>query len=315
MTIEVLEPGALTTVQDPVGRRGWRHLGVPMGGAADRWSARLANRLVGNAEADAGIEFTLSGPVLQFEMPSTVALVGRFDAAVDGLPLAPARARALRAGSVVRIASGVDARGYLAIAGGIDLPRVLGSASTDLRTGFGGLDGRALDVGDRLPIGRPAGGAARWTGASAEGPIRIVPGPHVDRLAGTRALTAAHWEIGTDADRTGVRLDGPRIDALGPEIDSMGVPEGAVQVPPDGRPIVMLSDRPVTGGYPVPWVVVAADVGRLARLRPGTEVRFVEVTFDEARAAWADAERQLTATEPLDAGEGDVPGSWAGSHV
>ena len=117
MTIEVLEPGALTTVQDPVGRRGWRHLGVPMGGAADRWSARLANRLVGNAEADAGIEFTLSGPVLQFEMPSTVALVGRFDAAVDGLPLAPARARALRAGSVVRIASGVDARGYLAIAG------------------------------------------------------------------------------------------------------------------------------------------------------------------------------------------------------
>ena len=314
MTIEVLEPGALTTVQDPVGRPRWRHLGVPVGGAADRWSARLANRLVGNAETDAGIEVTLSGPVLRFETPSTIALVGRLDATVDGLPLAPARARTLRAGSVVRIGSGPDARGFLAIAGGIDLPRVLGSASTDLRTGFGGYDGRALQVGDRAPIGRPAGGAARWTGAGAEGPIRVVPGPHVD-LVGTRGLGDARWNIGAEADRTGIRLDGPQITDLGPEIDSMGIPEGAIQVPPDGRPIVMLADRPVTGGYPVPWVVIAADVGRLARLRPGTDVRFVEVTFDEARAAWLEAERQLTAVESLDADEGDVPGGWAGSHV
>ncbi len=314
MTIEVLEPGALTTVQDSVGRHGCRHLGVPVGGAADRWSARLANRLVGNAVADAGIEVTMAGPVLRFESPSTIALVGGLDATVDGLPLAPARARAVRAGSVVRIGSGPDARAYLAIAGGVALPRVLGSASTDLRTGFGGYEGRALQAGDRLRVGRPAGGAARWTGAGAEGPIRIVPGPHADRLAGTTGLTSARWRIGTDADRTGIRLDGPRIEALGQEVDSMGMPEGAVQVPPDGRPIVMLADRPVTGGYPVPWVVIAADVSRLARLRPGAEVRFLEVTFDDARAAWAEAERQLTATEPLADDEADAPGGWAGSH-
>ncbi len=314
VTLEVLEPGALTTVQDPFGRPLWRHVGVPVGGAVDRWSARLANRLAGNPEDAALLEFALSGPTLAFSHPSTIALVGDFEATADGLPLPAASARAIRPGSVVRIAAGRDALGYLAVAGGLEVPVVLGSSGTDLRTGFGGLEGRAMRSGDRLVIGGRAPGAAqRWTGSAASGPIRVLPGPHIDRVA-PGALERERWQIGRDADRTGARLDGPPVHAPGSEIASMGLPEGAVQVPPDGRPIVMLADRPVTGGYPVPWVVIGADVGRIARLRPAAPVSFVTVSVAQARDAWLAAERELAALDPLRAEEDDQPGGWAGSH-
>ena len=317
MTIEVLEPGALTTVQDPFGRPDWRHVGVPIGGAADRWSARLANRLAGNPEDAALLELTLSGPTLAFSHPSTIALVGDFEATADGLPIPSGSARAIRAGSVVRIGAGSDARGYLAVAGGVDVPMVLGSRSTDLRAGFGGLEGRALRSGDLLLTGgRPPGPAHRWRGSAAApgGPIRLLPGPHIDRVPPHRALELVGWRVGGEADRTAVRLDGPAIHAPGPEIASMGLPEGAIQLPPDGRPIVMLADRPVTGGYPVPWVVIGADVGRIARLRPGSAVTFVTVTIAQARDAWLASERELVALEPLGQEEDDEPGGWAGSH-
>lgn len=316
MSLEVIEPGALTTVQDAVGRREWRHVGVPAGGAVDRWSARLANRLVGNADDEALLEITLVGPSLRFEDPSCVALVGGFDATVDALPLAPGTAREVRAGSVLRIGGSLDARGYVAVAGGIDVPSVLGSKGTDLRTGFGGVEGRALRAGDRLVTGAPRGPAMRWTGSSPRGPIRVVPGPHIDRVEAA-AIERGPWRIGGEADRTGARLDGPTIPATGPPIASMGLPEGAIQLPPDGRPIVMLADRPVTGGYPVPWVVIGADVGRVARLRPGDAITFVTVTVEQARAAWRAVEDELAALEPLrEAAEEseEALGSWAEAH-
>ena len=309
MSIEVVEPGILTTVQDTFGRRGWRHVGVPVGGAADPWGARLANRLVGNGDDAALLEVTLAGPTLRFNEPALVALVGEMAATLDGLPLRPNAARSVRSGAQLRIREGKDARAYLAVGGGLVVEPLLGSAATDLRTGFGGLDGRALRVGDRLAHGAATGSGFRWLGAEPTGPIRIVPGPH----AGVDGLTGRAWRIGQEADRTAVRLDGPRMEAAVAGVPSMGLPLGAVQLPPDGRPIVMLADRPVTGGYPVPAVVIRADIGRVARLRPGDELRFASVSLEEARGALRRAEEALATIEALQPPPDDQLG-WAGSH-
>lgn len=307
MSIEVIEPGILTTVQDPFGRRDWRHVGVPQGGAADPWSARLANRLVGNPDGAAHLELTLAGPTLRFTETALVALVGEVAATLDGLPLRPGTARPVRGGAQLRIGEGRDARAYLAIGGGLQVEPLLGSASTDLRSGFGGIEGRALRAGDRLTHVPSAPRGYRWLGTPPSGPIRIVAGPH----SGIPSLVGPSWRIGPEADRTGVRLDGPPI--TGGEVASMGLPLGAIQVPPDGRPIVMLADRPVTGGYPVPAVVIGADIGRVARLRPGDELRFASVSLEEARSALRRAEEELVALEALDA-PGDDELGWAGSH-
>ena len=299
--IEILEPGPLTSVQDPVGRRGWRHLGVPVGGAADAWSARLANRLVGNPEDAALLEITLGGLVLTVDRPTRLALTGGLEA--SGLPAN--EGRTVGAGTTLQIEAADGARGYLAVAGGVVVEPVLGSVSTDLRTGFGGLEGRALRVGDRLEVGSPRGAAGRWSGRRESGPVRVVAGPHPDGFE--RLL--AEWTVAVEADRTGVRLGGPALDPEG-EVPSLGLPEGAIQVPPDGRPIVMLADRPVTGGYPVPACVIRADIGRVAQLRTGDRLTLASVSLEEARDALRRAEDQLAAIE---APEEDGLG-WAGAH-
>ncbi len=310
MTIEVVDGGPLTTVQDPIGRRAWRHLGVPVGGAADGWSARLANRLVGNPDGAALLEMTFAA-TLRCTTHATISLTGGLDGTVDGLAVPRDTARLLRAGAVLRVEPGPGARGYLAVGGGIDVPLVLGSRSTELRTGFGGYAGRPLRAGDRLSIGRPGGVPMRWIGRDQAdgGPIRLTVGPQAEGLLD--ALAAGTFTVSAQADRTGVRLE-EHLPAGG-ETSSMGLPLGAVQVPPDGRPIVMLADRPVTGGYLVPAVVARADVGRVAQLRPGDVVRFAPVSLEEARAAWRRAEEELAALEPLGAAEDDELG-WSGSH-
>lgn len=307
MTIEILEPGPLASVQEPFGRPGWRHLGVPVGGAADSWSARLANRLVGNSDDAALLEITLGEAVIDTQRTAWMALTGGLRASAGGIELPRLEAWRLRPGATVRIRAGDGGRGYLAVGGGLVVDAVLGSPSTDLRTGFGGHDGRALRAGDRLDVGRMAGQPARWTGARPGGPIRIVPGPH----PGVFAALEVDWTVAVEADRTGVRLDGPRVE--GGEVPSMALPLGAIQVPPDGRPIVMLADRPVTGGYRVPACVISADVGRVAQLRTGDALTFASVSAEEARDALERAERELAALEPLEAAEDDEPG-WAGSH-
>jgi biotin-dependent carboxylase-like uncharacterized protein len=307
VTIEILQPGPLTSVQDPFGRPGWRHLGVPVGGAADPWSARLANRLVGNGDGAALLEITLGEAVIGTERTAWMALSGGLRASAGGIELPRHEAWRLRPGATVRIRAGDGARGYLAVAGGLTVEPVLGSPSTDLRTGFGGLDGRALRAGDRLGVGPVVGRPVRWTGSLTAGPIQIVPGPHPDSIAALEA----DWTVAVEADRTGARLDGRRLQ--GGEVPSLGLSLGAIQVPPDGRPIVMLADRPVTGGYLVPACVIRADIGRVARLRTGDEVRFASVSTDEARAELRRTEQELAAIEPLEATEDDELG-WAGSH-
>jgi 5-oxoprolinase (ATP-hydrolysing) subunit C len=305
--IEILEPGPLTSVQDAFGRLDWRHLGVAVGGAADPWSARLANRLVGNPDGAAVLEVTLGGATIGTDATAWMALTGGLRGSAGGIDLPLHEAWRARAGTAVRIRAAHGARGYLAIGGGLAVPHVLGSASTDLRTGFGGVEGRALRSGDRLDVGAASGSPARWTGASASGPIRILPGPHGEGLAELET----DWTVAVEADRTGVRLDGPTIQ--GGEVPSMGLPLGAIQVPPDGRPIVMLADRPVTGGYRVPACVIRADIGRVGQLRTGDQVRFASVTLEEARDALIRAERELDGLEQLDTAQDDDL-SWAGSH-
>lgn len=152
--IEVVEPGLLTSVQTTTGRPGLRHLGVPVGGAADAWSARLANRVVGNPDDAPLLEITVRGPTLRFTLATRIGLTGAaLDAALDGLPVPACTSRPVRAGASLRIGSGRGARAYMAVAGGLLVDPVLGSAATDLRSGFGGLDGRALREGDRLEHG------------------------------------------------------------------------------------------------------------------------------------------------------------------
>ena len=303
--IEVLEAGPLTSVQTAFGRPAWRHAGVPVGGAADGWSARLANRLVGNDDDAALLEITLGGARLRVHRPAMVAMTGGTRAFVSGLELPFATGVAIRAGAELRIELGDGARGYLAVAGAIAVDEVLGSASTDLRSGFGGHGGRALRAGDRLELGRGSGAPSRWIGTRRGGPIRVVQGPHGD----PRELEG-DWLVAPEADRTGARLDGPPL--IGGEVPSMGLALGAIQVPPDGRPIVMLADRPVTGGYRVPACVIGADVGRVAQLRTGDALTFASVSLDEAAEALRRAEEELAAIEPLE-GSGDELG-WAGSH-
>ena len=256
---------------------------------------------------------TLTGPELRFHAETAIALTGAaFDATLDGLPLPPFVGRRVRRGSVLRVGMGDGARGYLAVAGGIRVPVVLGSMSTDLRTGFGGHEGRALRAGDRLTLGSPSGSIRRWTGRRADGPIRILPGPHHSLLR-LNAITEQAWVVGVEADRTGVRLDGHLLDGGQREVASMGLAIGAIQLPPDGRPIVMLADRPVTGGYPVPACVIRADVGRVAGLRTGDAVTFAPVSIEEARAALRQLEEELAALEDAGAPPDDEP-AWAGAH-
>jgi biotin-dependent carboxylase-like uncharacterized protein len=305
--IEVLEPGPLASVQEPFGRRGWRRYGVPAGGAADPWSARLANLLAGNPEGAALIEVTLGGAAFRLDHSAVVAVTGGLEATVGGMLMSRKAAMRVPAGATVRLDPGDGARGYLAIGGGVVAVPVLGSAATDLRSGFGGHDGRALRAGDRLAIGDRRARPGTWTGHRMAGPIRVAEGPQPAVL---EELVAGAWTVGVEADRTGVRLDGAPLGGGG-EVPSMGLPLGAIQVPPGGIPIVMLADRPVTGGYTAPACVIGADVGRVAQLRTGDPVTFALVTREDALRAWEEASRALSAVEPI--GPDDHPG-WAGSH-
>lgn len=303
--LRVIAPGARTTVED-LGRRMVARYGIPGGGAFDPLALIAANRLVGNRDDDAGLEVTLGGPTLENAGDETlaIAVVGADCSArlVHGAASAPVRAGGVvvcAPGDTLRLAFARDgARAWIAIAGGIDVPRVAGSRATALAAGFGGLSGRALVRDDVLAIGRKRGPHrdVTWrepSPAAACMPhvLRVQTGPQHDRFPADvlRALCARAWTVQSDSDRTGIRLtlvdeEPPAalrgVAGIAPE----GTTLGALQVPPDGRPIVLGPDRPVTGGYAKPALVIAADVGRLALLRPGDVVRFDAVSLDEALA-------------------------------
>lgn len=290
--VEVLHPGLLTLVQD-LGRPGWAHVGVGRCGAADAGALRLANRLVGNAEGAAGLEVLLGGLRVRVHGAATLALAGApAPAWLDDVPVGAHAPLEVRDGAVLRLdAPARGLRTYLAVRGGVDVEPVLGSRSTDRLAGLGPPP---LAAGDVLPVG-PAPRAWPPVDVAPVGPwprevvLPVVAGPHagwfvdgVARLwggAAGRARAVHGYTASPDSDRVAVRLDGPRVVRLarreGAELAPAGLVPGAVQVPPDGRPVVFGVDHPVTGGYPVVAVVRSAALGLLGQVRPGEHVRFV----------------------------------------
>ncbi len=283
--IVVRRPGLLTTIQD-LGRRGYAHLGVPHAGAVDVASLRLANRLVGNDESAAGLEITLVGPELVCDSPTYVALTGaQVAAAVEGRAVAMNAAYCVPAGAVLSIGSvTAGVRTYLGVRGGIDVPLVLGSRSTDTLSGLGPPK---LAAGSGLIVGS-AGRAEPWEEVAPTRPaemepvLRVTPGPRDNHLAtgAVEALCRTIWTVTSKSDRTGVRLEGrPLRWRQQRELRSEGIATGAIQVPRDGQPIVFLANHPTTGGYPVIAVVTEADVALAAQARPGTALRFRTVAL------------------------------------
>ncbi len=271
--IEVLAPGPSATVQD-TGRRGHAALGVPPAGAFDRAAAALANRLVGNAADAAVLEVTLGGLVLRVHDAATVALTG---AACPGTLDWGAAVTLVAGGRIALRPPPIGLRSYLAVRGGFAVEPVLGSRSTDTLSGLGP---RPLRAGDRLAVGRATAGPVVGVVAAQDivaGPLQIVPGPRADWFtsAALETLTAVPWTVRAESDRIGLRLDGPSLERLRTgELPSEPLLPGALQVPPDGRPILFGPDGPVTGGYPVIAVLRDADLDRAAQLRPGDVVRF-----------------------------------------
>lgn len=283
--LEVEEGGLLTTVQD-LGRKGLRRLGVGGAGAMDPGALVLANLAVGNEPGAAGLECTIAGPALRFLKATRFAVAGADLGAVlerDDLGewrVPPGTAALARPGNRLVFSGRLSGcRAYVAFAGGIDVPRLLGSRSTDLSGGFGGLAGRALSAGDRLPLGRATGderprppSASPAPVAAAAVTLRVVLGPQDDHFGAEalRAFLSETWTVGATSDRVGCRLLGPvLLHEGGGEIVTDGMLPGSVQVPPDGQPIVMGADAPTTGGYPKIATVVTADLPLLAQVVPG----------------------------------------------
>ena len=329
MTIQVLRPGLLTTVQDN-GRPGLQSRGIGPGGAMDTLALRLANLLVGNEVSAAALEMTLTGPALRFDTDALIAITGAaLSPTIDGSPVPSGHAILTRAGTTLTFGEcTAGCRAYLAVAGGIDVPVVLGSRATNLRAHFGGVEGRALRAGDTLPVGVPspdavqlikrlgksdrnwiadhAGFSREVTGTTGlDAPMRLLPGAATDQLSpdSRRAMLDSTFRVSTRSDRMGYRLEGARLEvALAGDFTSEAVTWGTVQLPPDGQPIVLLADRQTTGGYPVIGYVAAVDLPVLAQRKPGDQLRFVTTTLAAAQHELLERERSIViATHALHA--------------
>lgn len=270
--IEVIATGPLATVQD-LGRPGYQQLGVPRSGAADQRAHRLANRLVGNAETAATVEFTLGGLGLRLHDPATLALTGAY------CPGGPDWQVALTVPAGYRLALAAPATGlrsYLAVRGGVAVEPVLGSRATDLLSGLGPA---VLSAGAMLPVGADTAGEPSGELAPKPtdgGPLQVLPGPRTDWFSDPYRLYDQAWTVTPESNRIGIRLAGnplhrSRIGELPPE----PMLPGSIQVPPNGLPIVLFRDAPVTGGYPVIGVLRTAELDRLAQRRPGDRLRLL----------------------------------------
>jgi biotin-dependent carboxylase-like uncharacterized protein len=280
--IELLRTGMLATVQDQ-GRIGYGHLGVPRSGAADQTSYRLANRLVGNPESAACLEFTLGGGAIRFHRACGVAVTGApAPLCLGGRPMATNQWARPAAGDVLELGMpDYGLRTYVAVSGGITIPAVLGSRSTDTLSGLGPP---LLQAGQRLTVGRehgtpPAGPdfVATPVPGSSEVTLGYRRGPRDDWFTADALarFESAAWQLTAHSDRVGARLSGPALPTEGgDQILSEGMVLGSIEIPASGQPIVFLADHPATGGYPVIGVVEPEDIAVLAQTRPGSTVRF-----------------------------------------
>jgi 5-oxoprolinase (ATP-hydrolysing) subunit C len=291
--LRVRSIGPLATLQDG-GRTGWLRFGVPGSGALDPRALAIANLLVGNRHAEGALELTLAGGEFVLEGARRIALAGAdMPLTIDGIACASGQSHGVAAGSVLRIgAARAGARAYLAVGGGFAAAPVFGSVATHLRSGIGGFTGRALAAGDVLPLGDAARDGPELRLAAPPPPsyprIRVVLGPQRESFtaAAIETLLAAEYRVSARSDRMGCRLEGPLLAHRGDfNIISDGVAPGSIQVPGGGAPIVLLSDRQTTGGYPKIATVISADLPRFGQMRPGDLVRFEAVDLDRAVAA------------------------------
>ncbi|RLC64375.1 MAG: KipI antagonist [Chloroflexota bacterium] len=301
MALEVLEPGLLTTVQD-LGRYGYERYGVPVSGAMDQFALRAANLLVGNPPHAAALEITLAGPTLRATDKCLIAVTGAdLSLRVNDWEMPPWMAIFVRQGWTITFGDRKSGcRAYLAVAGGIDVMPIMGSRSTYLSGGFGGVEGRALRQGDVIPVGVVPFHLPERAGRSfpsnlvpdySDAPeIHVVLGPQDDYFTdeGMATFLSGEYQVGPTSDRMGYRLQGPEIAHKGrADIISDGIPLGAVQVPANRQPIVMMADRQTTGGYPKIATVISADIPLLAQCLPGqSTVRFEAIGVEEAQSRY-----------------------------
>ncbi|WP_017936331.1 5-oxoprolinase/urea amidolyase family protein [Nocardioides sp. Iso805N] len=316
----VLDAGVQTTVQDAEGRPGYWSVGVPPSGAYDQLSFTLVNTAVGNGHLAAGLECVVRGPVIRLEADRLVCVGGgAHEATVDGRPLPVGEVRRVRAGQVLDVGpiAGAGMRGYVAVRGGIDVPRVLGSRATFILGGFGGLEGRPLQDGDLLPLGGEENLLAPVDVAELLPPmdhvwtLRVIAGPHGApeylTAPGLEELFGTTWQVDHRADRTGIRLVGPtpqwsRTDGgeagLHPSnLHDSAYPVGGIMLSGD-TPVIVGKDGPSLGGFVVPAVVIGADLWMLGQLRPGDTVRLLPVVPEVAEEAVAVRRDALEALRP-----------------
>lgn len=302
--IDVVRAGLLTTVQD-LGRWGHQASGVPVAGPMDTFSHRLANLLLGNPQDAATLEITLIGPELLFEVETMIAICGaEFETACNGQSIPAATSVVVPRGARLQFGRRrTGARAYLAVAGGVQTPVLLGSRSTHLVSGMGGVGGRALAAGDRLPILSAATTAAAGRRAppatlpaNGRARLRMLPGPQVDWFGADAltTLTTVSFQISPRSNRMGYRLDGPPVtrNRTGEPV-SEPLAFGAIQVPAAGEPILLMADRQTAGGYPKIGCVISADLPIAGQLAPGDFIEFAMCSRQEAAAALIARERPL----------------------
>ncbi|HZS18002.1 MAG TPA: biotin-dependent carboxyltransferase family protein [Candidatus Udaeobacter sp.] len=310
MSVLVERAGFLSSVQD-LGRTGFRQFGVSPGGALDLFALRIANLLAGNDDDAAGLEITLGGLQLRFENDRLVAWCGGdFDVRLGSKVIPPGHTAYVGAGEQLKFGHPkTGCRCWLAISDGVDVPITLESRSTDLRAGFGGWHGRVLRDGDVVPLRKARellaleSGISSWTAphewvspAKVEPVLRIVRGVDWHRFGASALhfLTSKAFTVLPDSDRMGVRLDGPELRRINEgDLISEAVVAGTIQVPPSGKPILLLGDCQTIGGYPKIAHVITVDLGVAAQLRAGDHVRFAEVSLADAHALIVERERQL----------------------
>jgi antagonist of KipI len=310
MSLIVERAGFLTSVQD-LGRVGFRQFGVSSGGALDSFGMRVANLLVGNDEGAAGLEITLGSLQLRFGDERLVVWCGgEFEVRIGPKALPAGHAAHVQAGERLKFGRPqIGCRSWLAVSGGIDVPSVLESRSTDLRAGFGGCEGRGLRDRDVLPLNAWPGAPIRatdifswtaphdWVSSAKPKPIlRFVRGIDWNRFNAStlKRLTSEAFTVSPDSDRMGVRLEGPELKRVDEsDLISEAVAPGTIQVPPSGRPILLLGDCQTIGGYPKMAHVITVDLGVAAQLRAGDHVRFSEVSLADAHRLLLERERQL----------------------
>lgn len=292
MKLHVLNSGPLTTVQDR-GRTGYMAFGIGSSGAMDPEAYEAANELVGNRRDEAVLEATLLGPTIRFDGDCVIALTGAdMGAKLDGEPLETYRAYPVRANqTLVMGLATTGCRGYLAVSGGISVPVVMGSRSTNLKCHLGGMEGRALKRGDVLEAAGGELSAARKKPMRKPDfaqtvTVRVIPGPQDDLFTanGLKTLWESEYTVSTSSDRMGLRLEGPAVETVsGSDIVSDGIAFGAIQVTSAGQPIVLMADRQTTGGYAKAGTVCSVDLPKLAQLKPGGIVHMKPITVQEAQ--------------------------------